>query len=181
SPLNGGQIPPPPQSSKSHRGVWLIVALVVVLVAALVVVAVKKSKKATAPANQSTAQNNTSSAQPQAGSTRMVVADILATLPANLPVENNPKIVDSANLPLTNRNMQESYVSYSTAKTIDQNWAAFQKYFSDNQWKISSSTVQSNYKFVAADKGGNSLAVLLRYNLPTPPVNVVSLYYAYKP
>ena len=111
----------------------------------------------------------------------MTAAEILATLPANLPIESQPKIVDSANVPLAGRNMQESYISYATAKTMDQNWAAFQKYFSDNQWTISSTTVQSNYKFVAADKGGNSLAVLLRYNLPTPPVNAVSLYYAYKP
>jgi hypothetical protein len=171
--LNNQTSEAPSAAPKRQTVLFIILGIVVVL--ALVVWLVVASKKAAVPASNSVA-DKTQTQVPKTPTIVPVAADVVPQgLPANLPWENGALITQNftGKDPVTGKT--QSTRIYNSAKTLDANFAQYQKYLQDNGWTINSSINQPDVKNLNSVKGDTRLVITMAKD-PTGQV-VVSVSY----
>ncbi len=156
--------------------------LIVVLVVILVVLAVHKSNTAQAPAATSSTVSNQPKIPlppvPQLTATQTVGGQSPANFPANLPIEKTPKVLQNQTILNSLTGKHDAQYIYVTTQTIGQNLAAYQKYLSANNWKITSTVDQPQFQAINASHASTTLSIILDYKSAAPQ-NQVTLDYIY--
>jgi hypothetical protein len=119
----------------------------------------------------------------QRHSDRFQVVDIdLGKLPPNMPTdlpwENGVQIIGNHQVVDSETGIHRSDRSYITSKTMQQNLDIYKKYLKDNNWNISTTTDQADYKVLVAKKGNTQLEINLNYHFG-PGNNIVTVFYSY--
>jgi hypothetical protein len=147
---------------------YLVVVLLVILVIVVLALAWKSSKQnagtgAKPVANSQNSQTQTPKApSPLALSAATVPsAQIPAGMPANLPFENNAKILSNFTIKNPDTGKTQATRTYVSQKTIDENFAIYQKYLQDNGWTITSSLSKPSVKSLDSAKGATNLNVVI--------------------
>jgi ABC-type enterochelin transport system substrate-binding protein len=173
-----------PQGNKPKSfKVLIILAVLVIIVIVLILAARYKVQPVQAPVNQKPAPAQTQvPSQPNAPSAKVPALKVqegtLAQLLPNLPVEKNPQVLQNQDFLNVDTGKSELTYIYVTKNTIDQNGAAYKKYFSDNGWKTTGTVNQPQFQALNATKGSVTLNLIFDYKSAAPQ-DQVDIDYVY--
>jgi uncharacterized iron-regulated membrane protein len=144
---------------------YLVVILLVVLLIVVLALAWKYSKQNAGvnsnPVGNPGAQTPKQQSQPMVGVSTVPSAQIPPSMPANLPFETNAKILNNFTVKDPTTGKTQSTRTYVSQKTIDENFAIYQKYLQDNGWTVTSSLDKSTVKNLNATKASANLSIVL--------------------
>src|SRR4051812_33086579 len=116
-----------------------------VVLAAAILLVVKAARKQPANSEQGpggkTAATQTLTASPVPAE-QVPAGQLPKAFPADLPLEKNARVLENFETKDQATGKVLSTRVYVSAKTLDENWAAYQKYAKDEGWKIISSINQ---------------------------------------
>ena len=140
--------------SKNLVAILVVVLLIIVVV---YVVAIKQKKPVTnntpPPADQQ---------QPQSYSPNIIPnSELPKGLPSSLPLEQGATVLQNFDLKDPATGKTQSTRIYVSKKTVDENWAVYQKYAADNGFAITSMVDQPAIKSFDAEKSGARLNVII--------------------
>jgi hypothetical protein len=159
---------------KKYRIPIILLALVVV-VAIVAIVARKTVKKPVATGSKTTVTAGQNPSQTEARIQSVPSSELPSGLPDNLPIEKGAAIIQNftAKDPATGK--LQSTRGYTSTQSMDADFAAYQKYFKDNGWTITSTLDQPAVKSIYATKSAATMSVSLASDAAGKAVVVVSL------
>jgi hypothetical protein len=164
---------------------YLIILLVVVLLIIIVIILPKsktvnnnkpaqKQTVATTPEKAAIDAIGKASAPSFAPMTAIPPAQVPQAMPKNLPFETGAKILQNFEIKDPSGKTQSTR-SYVSQKTIDDNYAIYQKYIKDNAWTVVSGLSQPTVKNIDATKASARLDITISQN-PAGQVTVNVTY-----
>ncbi len=147
---------------------YLIILLVVVLVIIILILPkprLSKKQPVSNPTNQTATSTETSkvtpSVPPLVPMTNIPSSQIPKAMPANLPFEKGAQILQNFEVKDPATGKTQSSRVYVSSKTIDANYAIYQKYLKDNGWTIMSALSQPAIKNFDATKAAARLDITI--------------------
>jgi len=143
--------------NKKYLAVILLVILLVVVLALAWKYPKQNSGVNTNPGEQTTKQQS----QPMVGVSAVPPAQIPPGMPSNLPFEANAKILNNFTIKDPTTGKTQSTRAYASQKTIDENFAVYQKYLQDNGWTITNSLDKPTVKNLNASKASANFSIVI--------------------
>lgn len=139
---------------------YLIILLVVVLVIIILILPRQWGVKKPAPgaANQ-TATTTDQTTRPFVPVTTVAPTQVPKAMPANLPFETGVQILQNFEITDPATGKTQSTRVYVSKKTIEADYASYQKYLKDNSWTITSGIDQPTIKNLSATKDAARLDI----------------------
>jgi hypothetical protein len=131
------------------KNIALIIVVLVILSAIAALVASKVMKPGT---------DKTDTKPLEVSKTSVPTDKIPGSLPADLPIEKNAKVLQNFSATVSN-GANQSTRSYETQKSLAENLKIYSDFLKSKGWDITATVDKQSYKMVAARKGNDSMQV----------------------